>query len=208
MSSTSTEDIKLWLGESPSSENLTARLSHLSSLAKTSELSVPEVKSYSDTVYFNYYILGLSLQFKPINSYQLKNGMEWEELQNDHLVLDSVDIYNVPKAKGSVSIKSKTSYSSFPINPFSVSLVTLEGKTRPESMSIGSDTTGKQFVETMGEPDRKGGGAGPSSGSINIWCEWSKDGVMVEFAGDESRGPQAWEKGKDAIWKVITVFRP
>jgi len=29
---------------------------------------------------------------------------------------------------------------------------------------------------------------------------------MVEFGGDESRGPQAWEKGKDAVWKVISIF--
>jgi len=29
---------------------------------------------------------------------------------------------------------------------------------------------------------------------------------MVEFGGDEARGPQAWERGKDAIWKVITLF--
>ena len=68
--------------------------------------------------------------------------------------------------------------------------------------------TGKDFVKVLGEPDRKGGGAGPSSGSIGIWCEWSKDGLMVEFGGDEARGPQAWERGKDEVWKVITLFPP
>ena len=80
--------------------------------------------------------------------------------------------------------------------------------TRPSELSVLADTSGKDFVQALGEPDRKGGGAGPSSGSIGIWCEWSKDGVMVEFGGDEAKGPQAWERGKDAAWKIITIFSP
>jgi len=68
--------------------------------------------------------------------------------------------------------------------------------------------TGKDFVAALGEPDRKGGGSGPSSGSIGIWVEWTRDGLMVEFGGDDSRGPQAWERGKDALWRVISVFSP
>jgi len=65
---------------------------------------------------------------------------------------------------------------------------------------------GKEFIALLGEPNRKGGGAGPSSGSIGIWVEWTRDGLMVEFGGEESRGPQAWERGKDAPWKVISIF--
>ena len=66
----------------------------------------------------------------------------------------------------------------------------------------------QELVSVLGEPDRKGGGAGPSTGSIGIWCEWSKDGLMIEFGGDDARGPGAWERGKDAVWKVITLFQP
>jgi len=81
-----------------------------------------------------------------------------------------------------------------------------DSSTRPPNVEIKQQSTGKDFVRCLGEPDRKGGGAGPLSGSIGIWCEWSRDGVMVEFGGDEARGPQAWERGKDAVWKVITLF--
>ncbi|XP_006454648.1 hypothetical protein AGABI2DRAFT_189890 [Agaricus bisporus var. bisporus H97] len=70
------------------------------------------------------------------------------------------------------------------------------------------ETTGKEFVQALGEPDRKGGGTGPSSGSIDIWCEWTKDGIMVEFGGSQAKGPNVWETGKDAVWKVVTLFRP
>jgi hypothetical protein len=75
----------------------------------------------------------------------------------------------------------------------------------PKSVSVSAETIGKDFVAELGEPDRKGGGAGPYS--INIWCEWTKEGVMVEF-GDHARGPQAWDKGKDANWKVISFYPP
>jgi hypothetical protein len=78
----------------------------------------------------------------------------------------------------------------------------------PKSMSVSTESTGKDFVAALGEPDRKGGGAGPSSGSINIWCEWTKEGVMVELGGRDARGPQAWDKGKDAKWKVISFYPP
>jgi len=45
-------------------------------------------------------------------------------------------------------------------------------------------------------------------GSINIWCEWTKLGLMVEFGGEKVLGPNAWEEGKDAPWKVVTIFEP
>ncbi|KAF8140388.1 hypothetical protein EV363DRAFT_1393296 [Boletus edulis] len=73
---------------------------------------------------------------------------------------------------------------------------------------IEKDTTGKEFVAWLGEPSRKGGGTGPSSGSIHIWCEWSQQGIMVEFGGNDARGPQAWERGGNAVWRVVTVFAP
>ena len=205
-------NLKSLLGLKPFSSELTAHILALATATSKSDAPTPEVKSYSDAVYFNYYPLGLSLLFKPVNGYRPKTGLKLEELQNNNLVLDGIDIYNVPKPKAgaNASRSTKSPYTTYPVSPIVLSLVSLpadkDGKTRPESVSITPETTGKDFVLAMGEPDRKGGGAGPSSGSIGIWCEWSKDGVMVEFGGEESRGPQAWERGKDAVWKVISVF--
>lgn len=206
-SSSTPLDVQRLIGLHPSSEALSTHISALVSAASNPS-SVPEVKSYTDAVYFNYYALGLSLLFKPVNGYKPKTGLKREELQDDDLVLDGVDIYNVQKPKTGTSRAARSTYSTYPLGSLAMDLTDIPDKKRPSSMVATPTTTGKDFVECMGEPDRKGGGAGPSSGSIGIWCEWSKDGVMVEFGGEESRGPQAWERGKDAVWKVITVFAP
>ncbi|KAI0673543.1 hypothetical protein C8Q78DRAFT_1067849 [Trametes maxima] len=207
-------ELQQLLGHKPSSTGLIEHILSLAAKVSTPEAAVPEIKSYPDAVYFNYYSLGLSILYKPINGYKPKTGLNHEDLQDDNLELDGIDIYNVPapKAGANASRATKSPYTTYPISPVVLTLVTLpldkEGKTRAESFSITPETTGKDFVLGMGEPDRKGGGAGPSSGSIGIWCEWAKDGVMVEFGGEESRGPQAWERGKDAVWKVISIFPP
>ncbi|PCH33753.1 hypothetical protein WOLCODRAFT_141788 [Wolfiporia cocos MD-104 SS10] len=202
-------EIKTFLGLKPSSTKLTELITALAASTSKSDATVPEVKSYPDAVYFNYYALGLSLLFKPINGYKPKTGLKLDDLNTSDLVVDGIDIYNT-SANSISSSKSKATYSTFPISPLVLSLVPLpveEGKNpRPAQFEVKPETTGKEFVECMGEPARKGGGAGPSSGSIGIWCEWSRDGVMVEFGGEESRGPQAWERGKDAKWKIITIF--
>lgn len=217
MSSSSTPPFELGklLGISPSSEDLTAHISALCTKISNPGAAIPDVKSYSDAVYFNYFPLGLSLLFKPINGYRPKTGLKREELKDGDLVLDGIDIYNIPKPSSNANVtsnKSKQTYSTYPLTPIALPLSSdhklPDGKPRLAQFSVKPDTTGKEFVQDMGEPDRKGGGAGPSSGSIGIWCEWSKDGVMVEFGGDESRGPQAWERGKDAIWKIISIFPP
>ncbi|KAF9822080.1 hypothetical protein IEO21_00074 [Rhodonia placenta] len=207
-------DIKQLLGRTPSSLELSTYLLALAATVSKQDATIPDVKSYSDAVYFNYFMLGLSLLFKPINGYKPKTNVKREELKDADLVLDGVDVYNVPtpEAAPASGSKLKPTHATYPISPLTLSLSSEssenDSKQRPAQMTINPGTTGKEFVETMGEPDRKGGGAGPSSGSIGIWCEWSKDGVMVEFGGDESRGPQAWERGKDAVWKVVTIFPP
>lgn len=201
-------EIRQLIGLEPNSPDLVAHISVLTGKASKPEAATPEVKSYSDAVYFNYYALGISLLFKPVNGYVPKTGLKLEELQTRSLVLDGVDIYNAPpsKAGANASRATKSPYTSYPLSPTTLSLATIEGKDRPQSFNVIQQTTGKDFVSTLGEPDRKGGGAGPSSGSIGIWCEWTKDGVMVEFGGEESRGPQAWERGKDAVWKIMSIF--
>ncbi|KAI0932033.1 hypothetical protein AcW1_000725 [Taiwanofungus camphoratus] len=210
MEESSSSDIKQLLGSHPSSSELLAHISSLAALVSKPEATVSEVRSYPDAVYFNYSPLGLSLLFKPVNGYKPKVGLRREELKEADLIIDGIDVYNGfnPQAGN----KPKSTYSAYPVSPLVLVLSTTAeaagSEQRPATFDVKADTTGKQFVESFGEPDRKGGGAGPSSGSIGIWCEWSKDGVMVEFGGDESRGPQAWERGKDAVWKVITIFPP
>ncbi|GJE87612.1 hypothetical protein PsYK624_036950 [Phanerochaete sordida] len=203
----SSTDLKQLLGNAPSSEAITAYLAHLRSLVPDAS-TTPEVKAYPDAVYFNYFPLGLSLLFKPVNGYKPKTGLARAELKDTDLVLDGIDIYNVPPPKPGATPRHKSAYSTYPVESFSIPLVQIPDKSRHDHIEVKPTTSGKDFVSAMGEPDRKGGGAGPSSGSIGIWCEWAKDGVMVEFGGDESRGPQAWEKGKDAVWKVISIFPP
>ena len=209
MTSSPVRDIKQLLGAHPSSTELAAHLSSLAALVSKPDATSPEVKSYPDAVYFNYFALGLSLLFKPVNGYKPKTGLKWEDLNDSDLVLDGIDIYNVIKSAKPGTAKP---FSAYPVSPLVLTLSSQppekDAKPRPSQFKVNPETTGKEFVSSMGEPDRKGGGAGPSSGSIGIWCEWSRDGVMVEFGGEESRGPQAWERGKDAVWKVISVFPP
>ncbi|KIY45756.1 hypothetical protein FISHEDRAFT_48593 [Fistulina hepatica ATCC 64428] len=171
----------------------------------------PDIKVYSDAVYYNYYALGISFTSKPDKGYVPKSS----SIDPWRLYLDSVDFYNVPSApRASSSRPTEKAFSTYVMLPLSLQLTPdikdKEGKVmeRLSSVVIENDSTGKYFVSSFGEPDRKGGGAGPSNGSVGIWCEWTRDGVMVEFAGDDARGPQAWERGKDAVWKVITIFKP
>jgi hypothetical protein len=180
-------------------------VSYLSTLS--SPVATPEVKSYPDAVYFNYYPLGLSLLFVPIKGYKPQPGAS---LQDANLVLDGVDIYNdvfALKPDGKADSRPPA-YSPYPITPVALTVnpETKEGTHRSSALSVTREMTGKEFVAALGEPDRKGGGSGPSSGSIGIWVEWTRDGLMVEFGGDDSRGPQAWERGKDAPWRVISIF--
>lgn len=207
------------LGLQPSAATISQFINSLAEVAKTLKPSNPEIKSYSDAVYFNYYALGISLLFVPKNGYKPKTGPKKTDLQQENLVLDSIDIYNVPRSKADNVDKSKSSrselaFTTFPISPVILPITAQtkdeDGKSieRPSQLDITVETSGKDFLGVLGEPDRKGGGAGPSSGSIDIWCEWSKYGVMVEFGGAQAKGPNAWDAGKDAVWKVITVFIP
>ncbi|KAJ7492761.1 hypothetical protein FB451DRAFT_1219499 [Mycena latifolia] len=207
-------DVRSLLGAHPSSPSLADYIASL-----TPALVDPEVKSYADAVYFNYYSLGLSLLFSPKNGYKPAPGLSRAALKDADLVLEGLDFYNVPKppasdpkTKGTSARKAELAFSTYPGTPLTLALAAgatdKDGKalSRPAPLVVLPETTGKDFVACLGEPARKGGGAGPSSGSIGIWCEWTTDGLMVEFGGDEAKGPQAWERGKDAGWRVITVF--
>ena len=210
------QNLRQLLGLRPSSPHLAH---FLSSLANSGSVPVPDVKSYPDAVYLNYYTLGFSLLFSPLPGYKPAVGATLAQMVDEKLALDSIDVYNIPPRASTNARSSGTStriaelvFSSFPLPSLVLDVggetEDKDGKTqtRPDHLNVTRDTTGKDFVACLGEPKRKGGGGGPSSGSIGIWCEWSKDGLMVEFGGDEAKGPQAWERGKDAVWKVITLF--
>ncbi len=211
-------NIQRLLGFNPLSTELVDYVTLLATTASLKQPVLPEVKSYSDAVYFNYYKLGLSLQFLPKDGYKPRSGLKQSDLENEKLVLDSIYLYNLPaknpnaSPKGPSTRSAENVFSSYPVSPFFLilnpSVKDKDGKllTRPSTLEVDADTSGKDFVKTLLEPDRKGGGTGPPSGSIGIWCDWSMDGIMVEFDG--ATGPQAWERGKDAIWKVITIFAP
>ncbi|TFY71493.1 hypothetical protein EVG20_g1522 [Dentipellis fragilis] len=207
-------DLVQLLGQSPSSGELQKHLNSLTLNQGSPDIAGPEVKSYPDAVYFNFYRLGLSLLFAPINGYKPSTGASRADLQDSNLKLDGIDIYNASQPKDPAKQPGRSlanpAYSAYPTTPLVIPLTpkTKDGKDRSTELQVTSETTGKDFVTALGEPDRKGGGSGPSSGSIGIWLEWSRDGLMIEFGGDESRGPQAWEKGKDAVWSVISIFSP
>jgi hypothetical protein len=200
-------------GLTPFSDEIKVYLSTLasSSLSATSD---PEVKAYSDAIYFNHFALGLSLLFGPVDGYKPKPGAQLCDLDQSRMQLRGIDIYNVPTQKpddktNSSRTPSNAAYCPYPISPIVLALSPDEKDGQQQSrrsLEVNAASTGKDFVSALGEPDRKGGGSGPSSGSIGIWLEWNKYGLMVEYGGDESRGPQAWEKGKDARWSVLSIF--
>ncbi|GAA5927448.1 hypothetical protein JCM10213_003473 [Rhodosporidiobolus nylandii] len=193
------------LGLSPSSPSLTSFLTSLSS-----PLPEPEIKPFPDIIYHTYHPLGLSLQFSPVPPFSPSSRSTPADLasaaSSNLLRLTGLDIYNhttapPPDKHGRVR---KSEYGAFPGFPIVL----------PGGAEVNPGTTGKELVERMGEPKRKGGGTGATPG-MGIWTEWSvevevEEGkgsrevkVMVEWA---SSGLQAWEKGGEAGWRVLSVY--
>lgn len=181
------------LGTKEGSLPMRSWLSFLTS-QNTSDVD-PVIKSYPGTAYHNYPALGLSLEYKQVAGEQRKTGQ----------YLDAIHIYNSHEPR-SKHIETSPAYEPFPLQKQPMFLKKRDGN--PETFEIRTSTTAKEFVEALGEPSRKGGGQGPSTGSINIWCEWTNIGVMIEFGGAGARGPQAWDQGQNAVWKEMIVFKP
>jgi hypothetical protein len=120
-------DIQTLLGANPSADAITVFLNELVQHCNTS-LTAPEVKSYSDAVYFNYYPLGISFLFVPQKGYKPTGGLKLEDLQVDSLVLDSINIYNAPKPKTTptkTTTSSRTAelaFSTYPVLKWKLSL--------------------------------------------------------------------------------------
>jgi hypothetical protein len=180
------------------------------------------IKVYSDCVYYNYHRMGMSLMFKPTFGFKLSANAAETSLDLDKLILDGIDVFNAIDDTDSNPRKTANkAYRPFPRLPIEVHLsplspspptVATSGAPKPpptpSTFFLETSTTGKDLVSVLGEPTRKGGGGGPSSGSIAIWCDWSHHGVMVEFGGPDSTGPKAWESGKDARWAILSLYTP
>ena len=177
------------------------------------------VKVYSDCVYYNYHSMGMSLMFKPTLDYKLSANAAEASLNLDQLILDGIDVFNaIDDANPDSRKTANKAYQPFPRLPMEIHLSpsspppNTSGATKPPTMSstflLETSTTGKSLVLALGEPSRKGGGGGPSGGSIAIWCDWTRHGIMVEFGGPDSIGPKAWESGKDARWAILSLYKP
>ncbi|KAJ3736163.1 hypothetical protein DFJ43DRAFT_1036494 [Lentinula guzmanii] len=122
----------------------------------------------------------------------------------DKLVLDSLDIYNIPAStsdsKGFQKKREETAFATYPMSPVILNLThpeEEEGKNLPHSLQISKESTGKDFVQGLGNQIEKVADQVHLVGPLES-----------EFGGVEAIGPQAWERGKDAVWKVVTVFLP
>ena len=215
-------DLHPFLGFTPTSKGLSNYLTSLlptppSSSTTTTpspqSIPTPESKVFSDSIYLNHHSLGLSLVFAPDKGYQPKTGTPYDSVKKSRIRSASIDVYNheaqimepitrktTAASRPPTSSALKVAFEAFPRYPILVTYPLVDAPEEFKVFSISPETTGKEFSSTLGEPDRKGGG----EGSMGIWCEWTGVGLMVEFA---SGGLQAWEKGADARWKVITVFQ-
>lgn len=195
-------------------------------------LSEPDVKTYPDATYHNYYALGLSLCFLPTAS-----GLE----------VDSIDVFNPspspPTSAGSSSSKKKKASPYTSPSPVVVRFAETEvvlpprkaGETeirypRPKVLKLERTMTGREIVRAFGEPTRKGAG-----GWVGVWVEWSpvalrregeggaegqvvELGVMLELNDPqvEERSEEQKAKGMGGVWDraagwqwgSIKVFRP
>ena len=184
MERSSPSDPRTILGSSLSGAPVRIFLTGLASAILSEKALDPEIKSYSDAIYVNYYLLGVSFMLVSKDGSKALKGFD---AYSERLMVDSIDIYN-PRSSGTAdkssnSVASTTSRDFMPYPRSSIDIARISSKdgetAAPTIFRITKLSTGKDFVSALGEPDRKGGGAGPANGSIGIWCEWKRDGIMV-----------------------------
>ncbi|WWC87599.1 uncharacterized protein L201_002489 [Kwoniella dendrophila CBS 6074] len=183
--------------------------SYLNALTSDSSIPEPEIKTYTDAIYHNYYSLGLSLCFDPSKG------------------LESVDIYNPSPNPPPKRLNQKPSpvYSTPPgiVLNFTSDTITLPPKKegeqplnipRSENFKLVKGKTGRDLVSHLGEPSRKGAG-----GWTGLWLEWSsvplkasipngekevKIGIMVELrdpGANELLTEEGRKKGMGGVWE-------
>jgi hypothetical protein len=175
--------------------------STLRRLLNVDDLPQPDIKAYSDVVYYNYYSLGVSLCLvaERRGGTKITDGVK--------LIVDSVDLYNPqsPSVQVTSRASSKPTFSVLSALPLSLSA----------STPLTTITTGRDFVQTFGEPSKKGGG----TGWVDIWLEWEDSGIQVELRdpkGDEVITEEAkkkglggpWDRAGSWVWGVIKLFSP
>lgn len=135
-------------------------------------LSQVAPKAFSDCVYFSWPSSGVSFVFDCVAPYKPRTGpTSLAELQLDSLRLSAIDLYHQappdassPPSKGRSKAKTTSSSST---TVFSTCAKVLPLSFDGSSLSLSTETTAKDMVEALGEPDAKGGGS-----VVPIWLEW------------------------------------
>ncbi|SPO29498.1 uncharacterized protein UTRI_04767_B [Ustilago trichophora] len=190
------------LGSSPNKPEIQTLLNQVGASSTVD----PEIKAYPDVVYHNYQSLGLSLQYEAATP-----GTDASKATADALRLAAIDIYSAHEDKR---------WTGCPGLPLQISATHVETGRKTVEAIITHDSTGKALVSLLGEPERKGGGAGGRSGPA-AWMEWSlrlsspdsdsraakEVKVQVELAGAGARGADRWnaERAGACQWAVITI---
>ena len=127
----------------------------------------------------------------------------------DDLYLPAIDIYSAHGDKN---------WTCCPGLPLEIKASRAGAAKTPVRASITHETTGKDLVSMLGEPQRKGGGAGGRSGPA-AWMEWTLQvklaqtgevgevTLQIELAGAGARGADRWnaERAGACPWAVITI---
>jgi len=133
--------------------------------------SLPAPESYPDAVYFSLPDQGVSYVFEPISPYKPKYKDSLATLALDQLTLTAIDIY----AKS--ASKTQTAFFKSSLLPLTFSCENFDAGVIKKGIVLDVNTTGKELVDALSEPERKGGGAG----SIPIWLEWTRVGIKIEM---------------------------
>lgn len=134
-------------------------------------------------------------------------GKDASKASADELNLVAIDVY---------SGHDDNRWTCFTNLPLQVQATQSDGSSL--TATITRDSTGKDLVSILGEPQRKGGGAGGRSGPA-AWMEWSFQIAMpsssqgrnvklqIELAGASARGVDRWnpERAGACKWEVITI---
>lgn len=151
------------------------------------------IESYPDVVYFSLPKQGISYLFEPTGGYRPKYSQTFDQLDKDKLCIASVDLYNVPSSQS--SSKRKQTSTRIQFDTLSVLPVTFDFSNF-ENINITADTTAKELVDKLGEPDRKGSSDG-------LWIEWENLGLHVEFGLTKD-----WDTLQKDTWTRINLFKP
>ncbi|GAA6033355.1 hypothetical protein JCM8097_006708 [Rhodosporidiobolus ruineniae] len=168
-------------------------------------LPEPKIDTYPDITYHSYHSLGLSLSFVPSPG----SSSSTSSPPDSSLRCNGIDIYNAsvppppPKPGRRAKAPDYAPFPRFPVLLPSSSSSPSKGALVPFT----PETTGKELVDALGEPTKKGGGW-----QVGIWTEWEveveegrekgKVCVHVEWA---SSGLGAWDKGGESGWRCLSA---